>query len=94
MDKVAKHSDTSWKQDHPSTLFSNSVQKADRLLKHAKSHPEEIAIEHAFNQIEHAENARVNAEQYGEHLDTVQQNKEYLAQIKQQLHEMKKNITE
>lgn len=41
------------------------MQKADRLLKHAKSHPEEIAIEHAFNQIKHAENARFNAEQYG-----------------------------
>ncbi|AMO31586.1 hypothetical protein J2D69_23255 [Lysinibacillus sphaericus] len=90
---MAKHSDTSWKQDHPSTLFSNSVQKADRMLKHAKSHPEEMAIEHAFDQIKHAENARLNAEQYGEHLDIVQQNKDYLEQIKQQLHEMKENMS-
>lgn len=89
---LAKHSDTSWKQDHPSILFSNSVLKADRLLKHAKSHPEEIALEHAFNQIKHAENARFNAEQYGEHLDIVQQNKESLEQIKQQLHEMKDDM--
>ncbi len=89
---MAKHSDTSWKQDHPSTLFSNSVQKAERLLKHAKSHPEEIAIEHAFDQLDHAENAYMNAQQYGEHLDTVQQNKEYLEQIKQQLHDMKDNV--
>ncbi|MFY0520482.1 hypothetical protein ACOMCU_22035 [Lysinibacillus sp. UGB7] len=89
---MAKHSDTSWKQDHPSTLFSNSVQKAERLLKHAKSHPEEIAIEHAFDQIEHAENARFNAEQYGEHLDTVQQNNEYLEEIKQQLHDMREIV--
>ncbi|MGE7114916.1 hypothetical protein [Lysinibacillus sp. NPDC047702] len=89
---MAKHSDISWKQDHPSTLFSNSVQKAERLLKHAKSHPEEIAIEHAFDQIDHAENAYMNAHQYGEHLDTVQQNKEYLEQIKQQLHDMKDNV--
>ncbi len=91
--RLAKHSDTSWKQDHPSTLFSNSVQKADRMLKHAKSHPEEMAIEHAFDQIKHAENARLNAEQYGEHLDIVQQNKDYLEQIKQQLHEMKENMS-
>ncbi|QDQ02139.1 hypothetical protein FOH38_17500 [Lysinibacillus fusiformis] len=89
---MAKHSDTSWKQDHPSTLFSNSVQKAERLLKHAKSHPEEIAIEHTFNQIERAENARLNAEQYGEHLDTVEQNKEYLERIKQQLHEVQEEV--
>jgi hypothetical protein len=86
--KLAKHSDMSWKQDHPSTLFGNSVQKAERLLKQVKSHPEEIAIEHAFNQIERAENAFMNAKEYGEHLDTVQQNKEYLEQIKQQLREM------
>ncbi|MGE7623856.1 hypothetical protein ACQKMD_12555 [Viridibacillus sp. NPDC096237] len=89
---MAKHSETSWKQDHPSTLFSNSVQKADRMLKQVKSHPEEIAIEHTFNQIEHAENARLNAEQYGENLDTVQQNKEYLELIKQQLHEVQEKV--
>jgi len=78
----------SWKQDHPSTLFGNSVQKAERLLKQAKSHPEEIAIEHAFNQIEHAENALLNAVEYGEHMDTIQQNKEHLDLIKRQLHEV------
>ncbi|KOS61108.1 hypothetical protein FJQ98_26215 [Lysinibacillus agricola] len=89
---MAKHSETSWKQDHPSTLFGNSVQKAERLLKHAKSHPEEIAIEHAFNQIEHAENALTNAVQYGEHLDMVKQNKEHLELIRQQLHEMQGKV--
>ncbi|MFJ7734732.1 hypothetical protein ACIQ2D_00210 [Lysinibacillus sp. NPDC097287] len=89
---MAKHSETSWKQDHPSTLFGNSVQKAYRLLTHAKSHPEEIAVEHAFDQISHAENAHSNAVQYGEHLDMVQQNKALLEQVKQQLHEVQKSI--
>jgi len=84
---LAKHSVTSWKKDHPSTLLSNSVQKADRAVKQAMSHPEEFAIEHAFNSISHAENALTNAEQYDEHMDTVQQNKEQLELIKQQLHE-------
>ena len=90
---MAKHSDTSWKQDHPSTLFSNSVQKADRLLKHAKSHPEEIAIEHAFNQIKHAENARSMQNNMVSIWIRFSKIKEYLEQIKQQLHEMK-NDTE
>lgn len=90
--KLAKHSHVSWKQDHPSTLSSNSVQKAERLLKIAKSHPEEMAIEHTFNQISHAENALINAEQYGEHLDIVQQNKDNLAKIKQQLHEVQRIV--
>jgi hypothetical protein len=84
---MAKHSDTSWKKDHPSTLLSNSVQKANRSVKQAMSHPEEIAIEHAFNSIEHAENALMNAEQHQEHMDTVEQNKEMLETIKQQLQE-------
>lgn len=84
---MAKHSDTSWKKDHPSTLLSNSVQKANRAVKQAMSHPEEIAIEHAFNAISHAENALSNAEQHNEHMDTVQQNKEQLELIKQQLQE-------
>ncbi len=84
----------SWKQDHPSTLFGNSVQKAERLLKQAKSHPEEIAIEHAFNQIDHAENALLNAVEYGEHMDTIQQNKEHLDLIKRQLHEVKEKVKE
>lgn len=88
--KLAKHSDTSWKQDHPSTLSSNSVQKAERMLKIAKSHQEEMAVEHIFDQISHAENAILNAENYGEHLDIVQQNKEQLELIKQQLHDVQK----
>ena len=88
---MAKHSDTSWKKDHPSTLFGNSVQKANRAVKQAMTHPEEIAIEHAFNSIEHAENALLNAEQHQEHMDTVEQNKEMLETMKQQLHETKKN---
>lgn len=86
---MAKHSDTSWKQDHPSTLFSNSVQRADRAVKQAMSHPQEIAVEHAFNSIEHAENALKNAVEHNEHLDTVEQNKEILDQAKQQLNEIK-----
>ena len=88
---MAKHSDTSWKKDHPSTLFSNSVQKANRAVKQAMSHPEEIAIEHAFNSIDHAENALMNAEQHQEHMDTVEQNKEMLDTIKQQLQETTEN---
>ncbi|HCG4535984.1 hypothetical protein [Ureibacillus chungkukjangi] len=89
---MAKHSDTSWKQDHPSTLFSNSVQRVDRAVKQAMSHPQEIAIEHAFNSIEHAENALQNAVQQNEHLDTVEQNKELLEQAKQQLNEVSKKL--
>ena len=88
---MAKHSDTSWKNDHPSTLFGNSVQKANRAVKQAMSHPEEIAIEHAFNSIDHAENALMNAEQHQEHMDTVEQNKEMLDTIKQQLQETTEN---
>lgn len=91
---MAKHSDTSWKQDHPSTLFSNSVQRADRAVKQAMSHPQEIAVEHAFNSIEHAENALLNATQHNEHLDTVEQNKELLEQAKQQLNEVKQIVEE
>ena len=85
---LAKHSDTSWKNDHPSTLFSNSVQKADRAVKQAMSHPEEIALEHAFNSISHAENALLNATEHNEHMDTVQQNKEQLERVQQQLQEV------
>lgn len=85
---MAKHTDTSWKQDHPSTLFGNSVQKADRAVKQAMSHPEEIAVEHAFNSIAHAENALLNAEQRQEHMDLVEQNKEHLELVKQQLNEV------
>lgn len=82
---MAKHSDTTWKQDHPSTLFGNSVQKADRLLKQAQSHPDEEAFELAFNQIQHAENAHSNAVEFGEHMDIIEQNNDYLEQIRQQL---------
>lgn len=89
---LAKHSDTSWKQDHPSTLSSNSVQKAERMLKIAKSHPEEMAVEHTFDQIAHSEKAILNAEEYGEHLDIVQQNKEQLERIKQQLQKVQKKM--
>ena len=84
---MAKHSDTSWKKDHPSTLLSNSVQKADRAVKQAMSHPEEMGVEHAFNSIAHAENALLNAEKRQEHMDTVGQSKDQLASIKQKLHE-------
>ena len=89
---MAKHTDTSWKQDHPSTLFGNSVQKADRAVKQAMSHPEEIAIEHAFNSIEHAENARINAEQRQEHMDIVESNIKQLETIKRQLNDVKGNF--
>ena len=90
--ELAKHSDTSWKQDRPSTLFSNSVQKADRAVKKAMSHPEEIAVEHAFNSIEHAENARLIAEQQQEHMDIVEHNIKQLETIKKQLNEVKGNL--
>ncbi len=89
---MAKHSDISWKNDHPSTLFSNSVQKADRAVKQAMTHPEEIAVEHAFNAIEHAENARLNAEQHNEHMDLVEHNKSQLELLKQQLQEVQKIV--
>jgi len=84
---LAKHSDTSWKEDRPSTLLSNSVQKADHAVKQAMSHPEEDLLGQAYNTISHAENALVNAEQQHEHMDIVQQNKEQLDLMKQQLHE-------
>lgn len=89
---MAKHSDTSWKQDHPSTLLSNSVQKANRAVKQAMSHPEEIAVEHAFNSIAHAENALSNAERLHEHMDTVLQNKEQMELMKQQLQEVQEIV--
>ena len=91
---MAKHSDTSWKKDHPSTLLSNSVQKANRAVKQAMSHPEEMALEHAFNSISHAENALMNATQHQEHMDTVEQNKEQLERVKQQLHEVQEIVEE
>ncbi|BDH61797.1 hypothetical protein MTP04_19270 [Lysinibacillus sp. PLM2] len=91
---MAKHSDISWKNDHPSTLFSNSVQKADRAVKQAMTHPEEIAVEHAFNAIEHAENARLNAEQHNEHMDIVGQNIEHLETLKKQLEDVEDIVEE
>lgn len=91
---MAKHSDTSWKKDHPSTLLSNSVQKADRAVKQAMSHPEEIAVEHAFNSISHAKNALSNAEHRHEHMDTVEQNKDQLELIRQQLVEADEIVKE
>ncbi|KXH80621.1 DUF2564 family protein [Sporosarcina sp. HYO08] len=84
----------SWKQDHPSAHFSNSVQKAERAVKQAMSHPEEIAIEHAFNSIARAENAYNNAEQYDEHMDGVPQHKEQLDLMKQQLNEVRDRLKE
>lgn len=84
---MAKKSNISWKKDNPSTFLNNSVQKADRAVKQVMSHPEEIAVEHAFNSIAHAENALSNAEERREHMNTAEQSKEQLAMIKQQLHE-------
>ena len=86
---VTKNSTSSWKKNHPSSLLSNSVQKANRAVKQALSHPEEIAIEHAFNSIEHAENALTNAINHEEHMDIVEQNKQMLEEIKQDLNEVK-----
>lgn len=84
---MAKDSDKSWKKDNPNTFLTNSVEKANRSVKQAMSHPEEIAVEHAFHSIERAEKSLLNAVQYDERLDAVQQNKELLDQMKQQLHE-------
>lgn len=78
----------SWKQNHPSTLLSNSVERSDRAVKQALSHPEEMAVEHAFNSIERTENALQNAIQRQEHLDIVEQNREKLSELKQQLNEI------
>ena len=82
----------SWKQNHPSTLLSNSVEKSERAVKQVMSHPEEIALENAFNAIAHSENALENAEQRQEHLDVVTQNKEKLYMLKQQLQEIQETI--
>lgn len=82
----------SWKQNHPSTLLSNSVDKSERAVKQVMSHPEEIAVEHAFNAIEHADNALHNAQQRQEHLDIVEQNKEKISELKQQLHEVQETL--
>jgi len=91
---MAKRSDTSWKKDNPSTFLSNSVQKADRAVKQAMSHPEEIAVEHAFNSISRAEKAFSNAEQHHERANSVQQNKEQLDLMKQQLNDVQEIVEE
>ncbi|OMF23235.1 hypothetical protein BK133_24605 [Paenibacillus sp. FSL H8-0548] len=82
---MAKHTETSWKQDHPSTLLSNSVEKANHAVKQAMSHPAEQTVEQAYDSISHAENALNNAIQQHEHMDIVEQNKEQLELSKQQL---------
>ena len=84
----------SWKQNHPSTLLSNSVERSDRAVKQALSHPEEMAVEHAFNSIERTENALQNAIQRQEHLDIVEQNREKLAELKQQINEIDNTLNE
>ncbi|NYF25697.1 hypothetical protein [Sporosarcina sp. JAI121] len=91
---MAKNSDTSWKKDNQNTFLSNSVQKADRAVKQAMSHPEEIAVEHAFNSISRAEKAFSNAEQNIEQADSVQQNKEQLDLMKQQLNDVHRIVEE
>ena len=63
-------------------------------MKQAMSHPEEIAIEHAFNSISHAEKAFLNAEQHIEQMNTVQQNKEQLDSMKQQLNDVQGIVEE
>ncbi|MCM3638753.1 hypothetical protein M3152_13690 [Sporosarcina luteola] len=89
---MANDSKPSWKKDHPSTFLSNSVLKADRSVKQAMSHPEEMAAEHAFNSILRAENAFANAVERNEHMDTVQQNKEQLDLMRQQLNEVHEQV--
>lgn len=89
---MAKDSKPSWKKDHPSTFLSNSVLKADRSVKQAISHPEEIAVEHAFNSIFRAENAFAKAVERNEHMDTVQQNKKQLDVMRQQLTEVQDQV--
>ncbi|MBP2898847.1 hypothetical protein ACFP56_15980 [Paenibacillus septentrionalis] len=82
---MGKNSDVTWKQDHPSTLLSNAVQRANRAVKQAMSHPEQQLIEQAYQSLSHAEHALDNAVQYEEHMDTVQQNQQQLEVLKQQL---------
>lgn len=82
---MAKHSDVTWKQDHPVSLLGNSVQRANRAVKQAMSHPEDQLVTQAQNALSHAEQALSNAIKFDEHLDIVQQNQEQLEEIKQQL---------
>jgi len=85
---MAKRSEISWKRDNPNTFLSNSVQKADRAVKQAMTHPEEIAVEHAFNSLSRADKAFLHAEQQDEPANSVQQNKEQLDLMKQQLNDV------
>ncbi|AMO86239.1 acyl carrier protein phosphodiesterase [Solibacillus kalamii] len=82
----------SWKQNHPITLLSNSVERTERAVKQAMSHPEEFAVEHAFNSMERTENALANAEQRQEHLDIVEQNKSKLDELKQSILEIDETL--
>lgn len=91
---MAKDSDISWKKDSPNTFLNNSVQKADRAVKQAMSHPEEIAVEHAFNSISHAEKAYLNADQHSDQRNPVQQNKEQLDLMKRQLNDVQGIVEE
>ncbi|WOV86938.1 hypothetical protein QWT69_13830 [Sporosarcina oncorhynchi] len=89
---MANDSNPSWKKNHPSSQLGNAVEKADRSVKQAMSHPEEIAVEHAFNAIFRAENAFANAVELNEHMDTVQQNKKQLNDLSQQLKGVQKEV--
>lgn len=82
---VTNDSNPSWKKNHPSSQLSKAVEKAERSVKQAMSHPEEMAVEHAFNSILRAENAFANAVELNEHMDTVHQNKEQLDDLRKQL---------
>ncbi|MBD8032174.1 MULTISPECIES: hypothetical protein [Solibacillus] len=82
----------SWKQNHPISLLSNSVERTERAVKQAMSHPEEFAVEHAFNSLERTENALSNAEQKQEHMDIVEQNKAKLDELKQNILEIDENL--
>lgn len=82
----------SWKQNHPITLLSNSVERTERAVKQAMSHPEEFAVEHAFNSMERTENALANAEQRQEHMDIIEQNKSKLDELKQSILEIDETL--
>ncbi len=91
---MAKRSEMSWKKDNPNTFLSNSVEKANRSVKQAMSHPEEMAVEHAFNSIARAEKAFSNAEQLSGQMDNIQLNKEQLDSMRQQLNEVNRIVEE
>lgn len=58
------------------------------------SHPEEMAVDHAFNSIARVENALFNAEQQNEQVNTVQQGKEQLDLMKRQLNKVQEIVEE